>query len=79
MQQELFMSAIEWAVGLTTHQFGTLRDKAPDVWWEIGRIRAQVCYQMRVTEMREKKKLAEFKAMQDAIDMRLINSLRRYE
>ena len=78
MQQELFMTAFEWVISLTTYQFATLRGKAPEVWGEIGKIRAEVCNQMRATEMREKRKLAEFKAMQDDIDRRLINSLKRY-
>ena len=62
MQQELFMTAFEWAISLTTYQFATLRGKAPEVWWEIRKIRAEVCNQIRATEMREKRKLAEFKA-----------------
>jgi hypothetical protein len=78
MQQELFMTAIEWATGLTTYQFATLRNKAPEVWGEIGKIRAETYYQTIAAEMREKRKLAEFKAMQDDINRRLINSLRRY-
>ena len=78
MQQELFTTACEWAINLTTHQFARLRDKAPDVWQEIGNIRAETCYQALAADRREKRKLAEFKAMQDEIDMRLIRSIRPY-
>ena len=78
MQQELFMTAFEWAIGLTTYQFATLRGKAPEVWGDIGKIRAVTRDQALAADRREKRKLAEFKAMQDDIDRRLINSLRRY-
>ena len=76
MQQELFMTAFEWAIGLTTYQFATLRDKAPDVWWEIRNIRAETRDQALAADRQEKRKLAEFKAMQDEIDRRFLNSLR---
>ena len=78
MQQELFPSALEWAINLTTYQFATLRDKAPDVWWEIRNIRAETRSQALAADRREKRKLAEFKAMQDETDMRLIRSTRHY-
>ena len=78
MQQELFPSALEWAINLTTYQFATLRDKAPDVWWEIRNIRADVCNQWAAAEWQAKRKAEQFKVMQDDINSRLIRSTRHY-